>query len=742
MWTSRGGAKARAGSSAERPRGAPDRGPQANVDAPQFDGGRLEISSWLGKQLVLLIGLVVATVMFVISGVMNFRFGMTLGTGVIDPWLYGFASLTADGFKALLPFIAIGLWRARKPLLTISALAIWCLCVAWSMASAMGFATTTRDVTVATRDATNKEREALSQRAARLESQVALLPAHRPAGAVRAAIANADVPRNIWRRTSQCADVTIPESLAACQQVLDLRKELAIAEDAARLEQQLIDTRAALGGIEVIGEKKDPQAETISSVLGLEPGQIRSGLAVLITLLIEAGSALGFTLVALGAGQLRVERLPPRLKLSKEARAALTRELMDQQLEGVRQRNFRNAVALTAERVDYEEQLTKALVQIDEIQKRRPAPIAFDAAENAPSVPPSAPAPPQSAPAAEPASHPGAKTVDRASPIALALAPAEAEREIVDDSEIIDDSEIVDDSLNQDPENRRPEDESQAPSAVVVAAEKALVRAREAAAEAERSRDLLAERSARQAAERSAEQASAARQEADRRASEAETRAAAAEAELERRQEQRRVAEETAAKEKAAERDAADERAAEAQARLERLATALREAEEKAAGDLAAEKQAAKAQLEAERAAARQAAAEKETAEQRAAEAEARLERMATALREAEERAAAMERAARPEGGKARVAPHPEESRRPEASPSLPELPAARVEVPQGSASGRDQQTAAFSSAPRTPGEIVKSQRLAIASATPPAKKRLRIDLAKNKNPQPLKRAK
>ncbi len=272
---------------------------------------REAVGSKLTRVLVFLIGITVASAMFVISAAMNFRFGLTLGTTSLDNYLYAFASLAADGFKALLPFVAIGLWYGRMRLMAIGAMSVWLLCVAWSMASAIGFASSTRDETSALREATTDRRRALSQRASRLEQNISLLPAHRPAEVVESQITNADIPRNIWRRTNECQDVTRQDSLAACKPVLDLRQELAIARQAAELERQLRQTRTELGSIKVIGKRADPQAETIASLIGwvlprgykidAGAGDVRNVLAVLITLLIEAGSSLGFTVVALGA---------------------------------------------------------------------------------------------------------------------------------------------------------------------------------------------------------------------------------------------------------------------------------------------------------------------------------------------------------------------------------------------------------------------------------------------------------
>ena len=302
--------------------------PARQTQSAALEPAREAYGSRFSRFLVRFLGVIVAMVMFVISSAMNFRFGMTLGTTPLDSYFYAFASLTADGFKALLPFIVIGLWHGRKRTMALGAVGVWVLCVAWSMASAIGFASMTRDVTTAKRAATNDERQALRERADRLAKNIALLPAHRPAAVVSAAIENADIPPRIWRRTRKCTDVTRPDSRAACEPVLVLRQELATAQQAAKLEADLKQTRALLGKQKVIGERTDPQAETIASILnwagaGKKPADasaadVRIILAVMITILIEAGSSLGFTVVALGSRDMPKRYVPNRHAAARE----------------------------------------------------------------------------------------------------------------------------------------------------------------------------------------------------------------------------------------------------------------------------------------------------------------------------------------------------------------------------------------------------------------------------------------
>jgi len=106
------------------------------------------------------------------------------------------------------------------------------------------------------------------------------------------------VAPRIWRRSRNCADLVLEESRVACAPVLGLRKELAAAEAAERLETQLVAGRAQLATVTVAGSIADPQANALAKLTGVDEATIRTYVALLLAALIEAGSALGFTLVS------------------------------------------------------------------------------------------------------------------------------------------------------------------------------------------------------------------------------------------------------------------------------------------------------------------------------------------------------------------------------------------------------------------------------------------------------------
>jgi hypothetical protein len=62
--------------------------------------------------------------------------------------------------------------------------------------------------------------------------------------------------------------------------VLGLRKELAAAEAAKRLEAQLVAGRAELATVAVAGSVADPQASALARLIGADEVTVRTSIAV------------------------------------------------------------------------------------------------------------------------------------------------------------------------------------------------------------------------------------------------------------------------------------------------------------------------------------------------------------------------------------------------------------------------------------------------------------------------------
>ena len=230
-------------------------------------------------------------------------FGLSLGSSELDKAIYATASVAADFFKVALPLITLALWQSGRRVFAASALALWCCCVAWSLSAATGFASLSRSQTVATSEAQMSVRQGLEAKVERTEQRVRRLASHRSASVVQAEIDGLlRIPRS-----EGCKVLNGPITRRVCPEVDRLRKELAMAKEAKRLEKKLNAARNELATLPVVGQESDPQAATLSRITGLEQDTVRAVLVLLLAVLVEAASALGFTIVALAAITLKPE---------------------------------------------------------------------------------------------------------------------------------------------------------------------------------------------------------------------------------------------------------------------------------------------------------------------------------------------------------------------------------------------------------------------------------------------------
>jgi hypothetical protein len=254
-------------------------------------------------RLLRVCGYAAVTAFCAVSFGANLQYGLSLGKTPIDKTTYAAASMAADVFKMAAPLLMLSLRGQRQYTLAAAGLLLWLGCVAWSMTSAVGFVLSTRGEVIAEHATMTATRHGWEAKVERDETQLATLGRHRPSAVINAELASVAVPAHIWRRSRQCSDLTLEESRSACAPVLGLRKELAAAEAAERLEAQLVAGRAELATTPVAGSVADPQAGALARLLGLDEAAVRTGIALLLAGLIEAGSALGFTLVSVGTGR-------------------------------------------------------------------------------------------------------------------------------------------------------------------------------------------------------------------------------------------------------------------------------------------------------------------------------------------------------------------------------------------------------------------------------------------------------
>jgi hypothetical protein len=246
------------------------------------------------RHILGVLGVLAASVLLLVSAMMNYRFGFSLGKTPTDGQIYGMASAAADCFKALAPFFFFAAVRNRVWSQAVAAALVWVVVTGYAMTSALGHAALNRLDTSGQRAAASASYKDLRAEMKRTEDELNWIPAHRPAETVAAEL-NVLKAQRAWLLTKECTDATIRSSREFCQQYFKLAAEHASAQKAQALEvkaAQLGAQAAKATGTTVMAEA-DPQATVLARLTGLKLEQVQTGLTLFVALLIEIGSGFG-----------------------------------------------------------------------------------------------------------------------------------------------------------------------------------------------------------------------------------------------------------------------------------------------------------------------------------------------------------------------------------------------------------------------------------------------------------------
>ena len=228
----------------------------------------------------------------------NAMFAVSLGASILEKSVCVLMSVSADVFKCIAVLLCLRLWARRRLALAAASIGLGLMCLAWSTLSATGFALSVRHTTEAIHAAIADRHNGWITIVRRAGEQLEPIHRHRPEQIIQAELAAQMVPAATWRRTRECSELTLPESRDACARVLTLRQELAAAQSARALEEQIAEARRQLATVPVVGPSADPQVAGLAALVGTEEPTLRRGLALLLAVLVELGSACGFALAS------------------------------------------------------------------------------------------------------------------------------------------------------------------------------------------------------------------------------------------------------------------------------------------------------------------------------------------------------------------------------------------------------------------------------------------------------------
>jgi len=241
-----------------------------------------------------ILGVLAASVLLIVSAMMNYQFGYSLGRTPTDSHIYGMASAAADCFKALAPFFFFAAIRNRVWSQALAAALVWVVVTGYAFTSALGHAALNRFATSGERVVAGTNYKDLRAERERIDDQLKWIPPHRPPSTVEAEL-NVLKAQRAWMTSKECTDPTIKASREFCQQYFKLAAEHASGQETEKLKAkwaQLGAQASKVTGAAVLGEA-DPQAGVISRLTGLEIATVQTTLMLFVALLIEIGSGFG-----------------------------------------------------------------------------------------------------------------------------------------------------------------------------------------------------------------------------------------------------------------------------------------------------------------------------------------------------------------------------------------------------------------------------------------------------------------
>jgi hypothetical protein len=246
------------------------------------------------RHILGVLGVIAASILLVVSAMMNYRFGYSLGKTPTDGQIYGMASAAADCFKALAPFFFFAAIRNRVWSQAIAAVLVWIVVTGYAMTSALGHAALNRLDTSGQRAAASANYKDLRADSERAEKELKWVPAHRPADTVAAEL-NVLKAQRRWLLSKECTDIQGRLAREFCEQYFKLSAEYASAQRSQSLEARIAQNGAKIAGASgaTVMQEADPQASVLARITGLQLETVQTGLTLFVALLIEIGSGFG-----------------------------------------------------------------------------------------------------------------------------------------------------------------------------------------------------------------------------------------------------------------------------------------------------------------------------------------------------------------------------------------------------------------------------------------------------------------
>jgi hypothetical protein len=244
--------------------------------------------------LVVLVSMSAALTLIAASGLMNWVFMTSLGKSEFDRHILGAVSVAVSVFIALLPMLLVWAWRERRPLYVIVGVPVFFAFAAFSLSSAVGFASRNRG-------SLDEDRILVTARLVDVRSEIEAaatalkaLETVRPVAVVQESLRGLEQDRR-WQSSKSCEAATVDASRLFCKEYFEVKAEAAKASERERLTKRIAELKRERGRLEDegAGREADNQAAVLARLLGMPATEVERGLMLFLAVLVEIGAALG-----------------------------------------------------------------------------------------------------------------------------------------------------------------------------------------------------------------------------------------------------------------------------------------------------------------------------------------------------------------------------------------------------------------------------------------------------------------
>jgi hypothetical protein len=253
------------------------------------------------------LGVLLTVAMVVLSALINYSFGHSLGTTETNGRIFGAVSVVAVGVMAVLPLRISAHWEAGRNRRAVVGGAMFGILVAFAVAGSIGFGIQNRSQIAGSGETLAAQlKDEIADRDQAV-SRLKGLSEDQPQAAISAKIDAAKKDRR-WEQTQACTNATATASRDFCQEVDGLRARLDLAATAGVLREKIERLNKSIEKLrkQGAGQVTDAQSAGFARMFQVERDVAQTGLSVLLALVIESVCCFGLLVIAGAHAEARI----------------------------------------------------------------------------------------------------------------------------------------------------------------------------------------------------------------------------------------------------------------------------------------------------------------------------------------------------------------------------------------------------------------------------------------------------